>query len=261
MSCRSRRRHTSSHPLKERTSMSKRIAGVTAMLSTILLLFVLPLASASASAPWWQVLAGSRPANLWKASDNVQELEVQTVELFPGFSGAAIGVEVRGEVVGCLGTGLVGSFLCPALTTFAPEETASELEATLKTALGTEAVEVTGGPVGAAPLTVVVHGSGAPAIGLEPVTPSAGVANAKVLSQGGSGRLVLTLTNLGDAEVDATGSLVTVVDHLPEGVVATGVEGFAGAENEPVECAVEAPMEVSCKFEGKLPPYEGLEVE
>jgi hypothetical protein len=248
-------------PLKERTSMSKRLTAVTVMLGTVFLLFILPLASASASSPWWQVLAGSRPSNLWKASDNVQELEVQTVELFPGFSGAAIKVEVRGEVVACLGSGSVGSFLCPALTTFAPEETASELEATLKTALGTESVEVTGGPVGVEPFTVVVHGSGAPAIGLEPVTPIAGKAKATVLSQGGSGRLVLTITNLGDAEVDATSSPVTVVDHLPEGVVATGVEGFAGAENESVNCAVEAPTEVVCKFEGASPSYEGLEVE
>jgi len=86
--------------------------------------------------------------------------------------------------------------------------------------------------------------------------------SAKVLS-GGSGRLVVTITNLGDAPVDGTANPVTITDELPEGVVATGAEGFAGVENfsGPVNCSVEGGTLVNCTFEGTLPSYEAIEVE
>lgn len=124
--------------------MSKRLAAL--ITATALLLIALPIASASAGSPWWQVLSGSRPTN------------------------------------------------------FAP---------------------------------------------------------------GGSGRLVLTLTNLGDAPVDATTNPVTIVDQLPEGVTATGVQTAAGLQNHfgPVSCTVVTSSEVSCTFEKTLPSYEGIEVE
>ena len=87
-------------------------------------------------------------------------------------------------------------------------------------------------------------------------------ASAKVLS-GGSGRLVLTLTNLGNAAVDGSSVPVKITDELPEGVVALGVEAFAGVDDlsGPVDCSVESNSLVSCTFEGTLPPYEAIEVE
>ncbi|HVD40076.1 MAG TPA: hypothetical protein VNC16_03615 [Solirubrobacterales bacterium] len=74
---------------------------------------------------------------------------------------------------------------------------------------------------------------------------------------------MLTFTNLGDEPVDASSTPVTILDQLPEGVEATGVEAIAGARGSggPVDCEIKTLDEVSCIFEGELPPYEAIEVE
>lgn len=81
----------------------------------------------------------------------------------------------------------------------------------------------------------------------------------------GSGRLVVTVTNLGDEAADGSGDPVTIADVLPEGVIASGAEGFAGAQddNGPVDCEVKGGgTEVLCTWEGEeLPPYESIEIE
>jgi hypothetical protein len=81
----------------------------------------------------------------------------------------------------------------------------------------------------------------------------------------GSGRLVLTVTNLGDEDADGSSDPVTILDVLPEGAIASGVEGFAGAQddNGPVACEVQGGgTEVLCTWEGEeLPPYESIEIE
>ena len=81
----------------------------------------------------------------------------------------------------------------------------------------------------------------------------------------GSGRLVVTVTNLGDADADGSADPVTILDRLPEGLIASEPEGFAGAQddNGPVVCEVEASgTEVTCTWEGEeLPPYESIEIE
>jgi len=236
--------------------MTKRLSILAAFLgAAVLFLGVLPLSSASAAEPWWQVLTGSRPTNMWEPTDSVQEVEIEEV---PG-QGAAVVVKVGGSSVGCLGTGFRGGF-CTFVAGFPPEESAAELEATLEAALGTSAVEVSGGPVAVAPFTVTTPGG--PSVTFEPVIPGVtGNVKTRVISPGGSGRLIVTLTNLGDTAVDGSSSPVTIIDHLPEGVIANGVQGFANAISEPVECAVEAPQEVVCTFEGTVPPYESLEIE
>jgi hypothetical protein len=226
------------------------------------LLVAMPAASASAASSWWQILTGSRPTNLWVPSDNVQEIETTSGPFF-SFEGVAAKVEIEGTIVGCLGTG-TAKIACGAVG-FPAEETAAELEATLETAFGTD-VAVTGGPVGGDPFLVTVPGQPAPPIVVAPVEgggQKAGFASSRVLSSGGSGRLVLTITNLGDAPVDGTSTPVTIVDELPAGVEATAVEGFAGVQNKfgPVECTVESGSLVSCAFEGTLPSYESIEVE
>jgi hypothetical protein len=79
----------------------------------------------------------------------------------------------------------------------------------------------------------------------------------------GSGRLVVTLTNLGDAPLDATSTPLAITDELPEGVEATGLEALGGVQDEfgPVDCEIAAPDLVECGYEGKLPPFESIEVE
>jgi hypothetical protein len=234
-----------------------------AVAAVAMLFATLPAASASAApSPWWQVLTGSRPTNLWVPSDNVQEISTTSGPFF-SLEGVAAKIEIEENIIGCLGTGTAKA-AC-GLTGFPAEETASELEATLETAFGTD-VSVTGGPVGGEPFLVTVPGRPAPQIIVTPVEAGgqkAGSASSRVLSAGGSGRLVLTITNLGDAPVDGSSTPVTIVDQLPAGVEASRVEGFAGVQNRsgPVACTVDATDLVTCSFEGTLPSYESIEVE
>jgi hypothetical protein len=250
--------------------MLKRLATLTATLgATALLLALLPAASATAASPWWHILDGSRPSNLWEPADKVQEIESQ-INLETGIVVAE--VKANGSPVGCLGT---GSILIPGFGTISADEacqflglgsqateTAAELEALLEGPFGAGAVEVTGGPVGGDPFLVAGPGD-SPTITVSVPEPSFGTASAKILTPGGSGRLILTITNLGNAPVDATQTPVTIVDQLPEGVIAEGVEASAGFQNElgPVDCAVEAVDLVECSFEGELPPYEAIEID
>ncbi len=238
--------------------MPRRTA-LAAVLACTVYLLVLPTAAATAApSPWWQVLTGSHPTNLWKPAPSVQEITTETAEF--GEVAAAIGIEVGGTLVGCLGTkNDIGTAVCEGGFGFPVTETAGELEALLNAASGVGDIEVTGGPVGGNPFTVAASGA-SPAIGF---IPAVGSAELKTISLGGSGRLVLTLTNLGDAPVDATKTPVTITDELPEGVIASRVEGFAGVLDlsGPVDCSVESDSLVSCTFEGMLPSYEGIEVE
>jgi len=211
--------------------------------------------SASADSPWWHLVTGSRPTNMWEPTDHVQELKTQ-----PGSFGAALEVVVQGEVVGCLGTGAAGEFFCPSPAI----DSAAELEALLEPVLGTTALEVTGGPVGGEPFRIAVSGRELPIVGVEPANSAAGDGQAKVLSVGGSGRLILTLTNLGNAPVDGSADPVVIVDHLPAGVEATGaIEALAGYQDTfgPVDCGLNSAEEVACTFEGQLPTYRAIELE
>jgi hypothetical protein len=80
-----------------------------------------------------------------------------------------------------------------------------------------------------------------------------------VLVPGGEGTVVVSATNLGDAE---TSGKVTVRDRLPEGMVADKAYLLAGlrALRGSGECACLG-SEVECDFEGGLPSYERLEVD
>jgi len=224
--------------MKEISKVSKRIHLV-AFLVAAALLVVLPSASASAASPWWQVLDGSRPTHLW-----VPESEVQ--EIIAPASPFSLSV----------GSNFAGGFNFPP---FFPEATAANVQAALEGAYGAGDVEVTGGPGGTAPLIVTSIGADAGRL-VAPIEASG--ATTKILKAGGSGRLVLTLTNLGNAPVDGTSTPVTIVDELPEGLEATGYEAVAGVQGSagPVTCTLTASV-VSCSFEGILPSYEAIEVE
>ncbi|HSS41943.1 MAG TPA: hypothetical protein VLK37_05250 [Solirubrobacterales bacterium] len=135
---------------KETQSMSKRFAGLAGFISAaaVCCFLVLPVASAGAASPWWEVVTGSRPTNLW--------------------------------------------------------------------------------------------------------------------GEGGSGRLFVIITNIGDAPMDATETPLTITDELPEGMEAAGAEGIGGGKNNSaglVDCEVEAADLVSCSFEDVIQPFDSIEVE
>jgi hypothetical protein len=89
------------------------------------------------------------------------------------------------------------------------------------------------------------------------------------LPPGGTGKIVVTVENLGDAIVNGAASPVTITDRLPAGVVATAVSGSAGSGQieqgfrGPDTCVpVSESSEVSCTWEEaeNLQPYESMHV-
>ena len=260
--------------------MTKRIAILIAAVAVFLPLSAVASASAAAApSPWWQVLTTSHPTHLWEAEDFVMEIETKTGEhpFVPGAPIAVVSIEVGGNTVGCLGTHNgegFGDAICEGVTGFASTETAAELEALLESAMGSEAVEVTGGPVGGDNFKIMAPGT-SPTLSLSLAFPPEekeaenifGSATLEVLA-GGSGRLVSILTNLGNAPLDATTKPITITNELPEGVVASEALGYAGVQDKsgaeagtPVDCTVEGQDLVTCTFEGTLPSYEAIEVE
>lgn len=223
---------------------------VTLMVAALLLSAALPVASASAAEPWWQVLTGSRPTNMWEPEDNVQALQASAE--------AATLVSLEGTPVACM-----YSAFCP-LFGLPNSETAGQLKEALEApgAYGPGNIEVTESPESSRRFLITSVGEDA-GRAVPALSASGEGAHVEVLTEGGSGRLVLTLTNLGDAPVDGSGTPVTIVDKLPQGAIATDVEAFAGGYDTygPVECVVEAADEVACSYEGVLPPYQAIEIE
>lgn len=247
---------TDSDSIKETPAMPNPLATIVATLGAVVVLIAGWAApTASAASPWWEVTTGSSPTNMWEPTDSVQVIETEETPE----TGAVIALKAKNKSIGCLGTGSVAVF-CPFAVGFPATETAGQLEALLETAFGTSAVEVTGGPVGGDPFVVTVPGRSAPNL---TVATLIGKAQAETKSIGGSGRLVVTLNNLGTAAVDGGANPVTIVDKLPAGMEAVEVEGLAGEGDifGPVDCSIVSPSEVSCEFQGKLPPYQAIEVE
>ncbi len=216
-----------------------------------LLLALMPAAPAAAEeSPWWQLLSGSRPTNLWEPEDEVQEL-VKT--------GAIVKIEAGKTHAACYA---LLSTLCIGYPYIGTTPTAANLQ----TALEAPAVYGPGGAVveetSASHFKVTSPGRW--------VAPLNGVlgASAKVLTEGGSGRLFVIATNLGDKPVDATSVPVRIADRMPAGVAAYGAEAVAGptaglstGKAGPVACEVPSSEEVVCEFGDELPSYEAIEVE
>ncbi|MGA8363288.1 MAG: hypothetical protein WB709_02075 [Solirubrobacteraceae bacterium] len=86
------------------------------------------------------------------------------------------------------------------------------------------------------------------------------------LPENGSGKIVLTAENMGDANVEGGVTQVVVEDVLPEHVTITGMEGVAGEapvnvrNRGPVVCSSPSARVARCVFSGTLPPYEEIEV-
>ena len=258
---------------EERTSMKTRFPTLAALLGASILLCALP-AQASAAQPWWQLLSGSRPTNLAAAPT---ETEVQEVKATKSSGVLAAAVEVGGETVGCLGDGEFSvthqsaDELCESLTggLFAASQSAAELEAMLEGPYGAGEVEVQGGPAGGERFLVTTPGHWVAPVRVTPggltlgeKTLPYGNASTVVLSEG-SGRLVITLTNLGDAPVQASAEdPLRILDSLPPGARAYRVQGEAGySPLQPLPCTVRSTALAECSFEGELRPYEAIEVE
>lgn len=241
-----------------RLGMLNPLVGRVAAIAAITSCFIgLPIASASAApSPWYQIITGSRPTNLWEPEDPVQELVTES-----GSEGFLKVIEVEGSFVGCLGAGPSAGF-CELFFGPPAVETAAQLEPLLEAAYGAD-VKVTGGPVGSQPLSIkVLVGRPVPSIELSEF--GIGTASARVVTLGGSGRLVITIPNIGDATLDATQTPLTIIDELPAGVEATGaVEAVAGVNGKAgtIECEPEAADLVACVFEGRLRPFEAIEIE
>jgi hypothetical protein len=225
--------------------MSKRLLGkFAAVIAMTSCFFALLGASASAApSPWWQITTGSRPTNLWVPKNQVQEV-VAPASLF------LLSVDET----------FVGAFNGPF-----PAGTAENVQTSLEGTYGVGDVKVTGGPGGVAPLIVESIGAdaGRPMPLVEVIVPGGEPQKAKLSQAGGSGRLVITVTNLGDAALDATKVPLTILDELPEGVEATGVSTVAGALNNAgtLDCEIEASDLVSCSFKGALTSFDSLEIE
>ena len=81
---------------------------------------------------------------------------------------------------------------------------------------------------------------------------------------GGSGQIVVTASNLGDADANGGSEPVKITDKLPAGLSATGVEGFVeeekpggGSERIALTCSS---MPLQCSYAGILAPYRQLQV-
>ncbi len=86
------------------------------------------------------------------------------------------------------------------------------------------------------------------------------------LPESGSGKIVVTAENMGDASVEGGVTPVVVEDVVPEGLSVTSAEGVAGESTidlrnrGPVVCSSPSIRVARCVFEGALPPYEEIEV-
>ena len=133
---------------KENLKMTRRFAVALAALATTLVLAAALPAMASAAPPWWQILDGSRPSNLWKPTDSIQE--ITTTMGFPGSpsEGVVQKLEIQGKPIGCLGSEtFFGNLGCEAFVQAPATATAAQLKTLLEPIYGSD-VEVTGGPVG-----------------------------------------------------------------------------------------------------------------
>jgi|SRR5580700_4344993 hypothetical protein len=85
------------------------------------------------------------------------------------------------------------------------------------------------------------------------------------LQAGSEGQIVVTATNLGDADANGeAGDPINIADKLSAGLSATGVEGFVeetksggGSERIPLTCT---PTPLQCSYTGIIAPYRQLQV-
>ena len=80
------------------------------------------------------------------------------------------------------------------------------------------------------------------------------------LPPGGTGKIVVSASNLGDGDANGSAVPITVSDKLPAGMVAIGIASQAGVfgSQGQGECSLET---VSCTFQQNIAPYVQVELE
>jgi hypothetical protein len=121
---------------------------------------------------------------------------------------------------------------------------------------------VAGGVVCGVLLAVCV--GAAPALGASAWWHVTSVPRPASIERGSHGQIVVMVSNLGDAAADSGGSApVTILDRVPAGLEAVGVEAFAYqgplGGRVGVGCPVVSAVSVSCTY-GTMAPYTQIEV-
>jgi hypothetical protein len=219
---------------------------------------------ASAASPWWHLTSGSRPTDLQAglAKAEVQEITVKGIE----------GQFVLSEPVASKKGELFNSKGEPEFAILPFNATERQVEEGLEGFYGAGNVKVTGGPgdaTGSKPYVMTFTGKLADRR-LEPIFTGfstffgfRGEVSVSEVSQGRpDGYIVVSASNLGDANANGEVVPVGIVDKLPAGLRAVSVEGTAGGVGPmslgPVQCSLEPVVE--CTFGGVIPPYDQVEV-
>jgi hypothetical protein len=232
-------------------------------------------ASAEVLQPWWGVTSTARPSKIRAgiAKDEIQQLKVDAT----GGEYALIEPKRLHELFE--GRRTLGELL---YTVLPYDASAATVQAALESKVyGAGNVQVSGGPGdagGTKPYTITFTGELADqplepvvaevvglAHALGVVTPLSGGGESATVSvnQTGNpdGELVLSAENLGDAEANGETTPIVMTDALPPGLKAVAMEGLVDSRRKstvvPVQCSVFAMV---CAYEGKLRPYELLEV-
>jgi hypothetical protein len=265
--------------IRTRLISRRRLSRAIGALAAIAFGAALAVPGASAAQPWWRLTSGSTPAVMQEgaAIDEVQEIKVEAS------GGEVVVTEEKSaeKAAACLNGG-GSSEECISLikqACFPYDAEASAAQSGLEALYGAGNVKVEGGPgdqSGDKPYVVTFVGGLA-----DREVASDGVARygsfsgceslegSAKLTEKTAGRpdanIIVTAQNVGDADVSGETLPVTVVDQLPPGATAVGANGIAGDETlnrGEVRCAVEGGgTTVTCTFEGRMAPYEPLEVE
>jgi hypothetical protein len=210
-------------------------------------------APAALASPWWHLTSGARPAAIQPglAQSEVQEVTAEAGGLF--------GLNAGGQSVGNFES-------APYPRELLTKATAANVQTALENVYGAGNVLVTGGPAGVAPLVItsVNEDADVPVSPVEVAFSFGGTVSTHVVTKGRpDGNIVVTASNLGDANVEGSQTPVTITDRLPVGLRAVAVKGQAGLEGGflgrgPVKCTL-APL--ACQLSGSLPPYDQIEME
>jgi hypothetical protein len=240
--------------------------GVVCVSAVVVLMGFVGVSPVFALSPWWHLTSGSRPTSLHSglARGEVQEMKVSATggEVF-----LIEPVSLEEYEKGAIGPGEV------KFTSFLYNASYVVVQADLESIYGAGNVEVSGGPGdenGTSPYRVTFKGA---LIGRRlarmdtEASPGFGLVGTVRVSEAVAGRpdgqIVVTASNLGDANANGVLSPVTIMDRLPAGIRAAGIEGIAGLNpTDPVghgltTCSLGS---VTCTFKGSLPPYDQFEV-
>lgn len=230
--------------------------------------------SASAASPWWHLNVSSRPTSLkeGRAKDEVQELRVE-----------ATGGEVTVvEPVSLEELEAGRGFAALKYVGFPYAAEHGVVQSALEKIYGAGSVEVQGGPgdaTGSSPYIVTFTGKLAdqPVQKMETSLQLFGLTGTATATEKTKGRpdgeIVLNLSNVGDAPLDAKTNLVTITNSLPLGLEAVAISGESTQRSICDEANVCSKFDKrntedtlhcisvsSCTFEGPhLAPFETIE--